>query len=73
MCFVWNMIHNLGLKEEDGRFLSENGCVAFETCLGLENIAILQDFGIKCEGSEILRFKLTAMPAELQEVLNDEN
>jgi len=73
MCFVWNMIHDLGLKEEDGGFLQRNGCVAFETCLGLEDIAILQDFGIKCEDSEILRFKLAAMPAELQEVVNNEN
>jgi DNA repair exonuclease SbcCD ATPase subunit len=73
MCFIWNMIHDLGLKEEDGRFSSKDACVAFETCLGLEDIAILQDFGIKCEGSEILRFKLTAMSAELQEVVNEEN
>jgi hypothetical protein len=73
MCLVWSMIRELNLKEQDGSFLPKAGFIAFETCLGPEEGALLRGFGVKCGDIDVLRLVPTAIPAELQEVLAREN
>lgn len=70
MCIVWNMIRELGLKTRDGNFLTGKGRVSFASRFDLEEVAILQTFGVKFNNLNVLRFILTAVPAELQEALS---
>lgn len=72
MCIVWNMIRDLKIKRSDGEFISRKGRVEFISKFDLEEVAILQGFSVKYNNFDVLHFILTAVPAELQEVLSYE-
>jgi len=69
MCFVWNMIRELGLGVEDGDFIAINGRPVFESRFDLEEVAILQGCNVKRQDSVVLHFVLTQVPIEVQEIL----
>jgi len=73
MCLLWSMITELKLRTEDGDFLTAQGRPVFASKFDLEEVAILQGFPIKREGTDVIHFVLTAVPAELQEVLSHED
>lgn len=73
MCIVWNMLHELDLKAEDGEFVTERDRPVFLSRFDLEDVAILEGFRVKCQNMEIMRFILTAVPRELQEALINES
>ena len=72
MCFVWNMIRELGIRTEDGDFKAINNRLVFASRFELEDIAS-QGFSVKCGGVEVIRYVLAAVPTELQEALSRED
>ena len=74
MCLVWNMIKELNLRTEDGDFVTVNGRPVFASRFDLEDVEILQqDFAVKYEGTDVIRFVLATVPTELQEALSHEH
>lgn len=69
MCLIWNMIRELPLKTRDGKFITERGRVAFESCFDRDEIEILHEFNVKCKNAVVLRFVLSSVPDELQEAI----
>lgn len=72
MCLVWNMIRGLGLRTQDGDFTTANGRPVFASKFDLETIAG-QNFSVKCEAGEIMRYVFALVPTELQEALSHED
>jgi hypothetical protein len=74
MCLVWNMIKELNLSSEDGDFVTVNRRPVFASRFDLEDVEILQqDFAVKCEGTDVIRFVLATVPTALQEALSHED
>lgn len=73
MCLVWNMIKELPLRTEDGDFVTVQGRPVFASRFDLEEVAILQGFAVKCDGTDVIRFVLATVPTELQEALSHED
>ena len=73
LCFWWSLINELKLKSQDVSINTQGKYIALETRFSAEEVAILQEFGLKCENSEVAHFLLTPVPSELQEAICREN
>lgn len=73
MRLAWSLLSELKLKKEDGQFVEVRGWVAFQSQFDMEDIAILQDFCLKRHGIEVLRYILSAAPAEVREAILNED
>lgn len=72
MCIVWSMIKDMNLRLENGDFIVINGRPVYASKFDLEEIAILQGFSVKRGNQEVIRFVLSSVPAEVQEILSNE-
>lgn len=73
MCIVYNMLQKLKLKATDGNFNIERDRPVFYSEFDLESFATLDGFSVISGDFEIVHFNFSAVPRELQDVLNNEN
>lgn len=72
VCCAWNMIKDLGLKKEDGEFLVYKNHIVFASNFDLETVTN-QNFSVKLNSIEIMKFILSPVPSELQEAIINED
>jgi hypothetical protein len=73
LCLIWNFLRELKLKSTDGLFKTWHDWPIFISNFDIEEVAILHDFNVKCDEAIVTRFILTAVPAQLQEALSNED
>ena len=73
MRIVWDMIRELGVKEQDGDFVKMRGHLAFKSRLDVKGAVIRQGFTVKYCAADVLRFTFARVPSEIEEALVQEN
>jgi hypothetical protein len=73
MRIVWDMIRELGVKEQDGDFVKMRGHLAFKSRFDVKGAVIRQGFTVKYCAADVLRFTFARVPSEVEEALVQEN
>ena len=69
VCFLWNMIKQLDLMEENGEFSLIKDFLCFKSTLSREDISILGQFSVRCNDTELIRCIFSEAPPMLREAL----